>query len=98
MLYINCHHYGICGATLEWIKIFLTNRTQKVIVNGYSSSSSEVISEVQQGIVLGPLLFLCYRNLIYICAKSFCDKSFRVVCFHKIYVNDCSIACVKILM
>ena len=38
------------------------NRTQKVIVNGYSSSSGEVISGVPQGTVLGSLLFLCYIN------------------------------------
>jgi len=38
------------------------NRTQKVVVNGYNSSSREVISEVPQGTVLGPLLFLCYIN------------------------------------
>ena len=39
-------------------KIFLTNRTQKVVVDGSSSESARVRSGVPQGTVLGPLLFL----------------------------------------
>ena len=52
-------HYGIRGTTLIWIQIFLTNRTQKVVVDGSSSESARVRSGVPQGTVLGPLL---YRN------------------------------------
>ena len=56
------HHLGINGSLLAWIKCFLSERTQRVIVNGQRSSPSVVLSGVPQGSVLGPLLFLCYIN------------------------------------
>ena len=56
-------HYGIRGTTLNWIQNFLTNRTQKVVVDGSSSESARVRSGVPQGTVLGPLLFLTMVSL-----------------------------------
>ena len=55
-------HYGIRGTTLISIQNFLTNRTQKVVVDGSSSDSARVKSGVPQGTVFGPLLFLTYIN------------------------------------
>ena len=50
-------HYGIQGYIHSWIKAFLTNRTQQVLVEGSTSNSIQVISGVPQGIVVGPLFF-----------------------------------------
>ena len=53
---------GIEGSLLDTIESFLTDRFQKVIVNGKLSDSASMISGVPQGSVLGPLLFLVYIN------------------------------------
>ena len=51
-------YYGINGLLLEWISNWLTQRTQKVVLNGEASKEVKVISGVPQGTVLGPLMFL----------------------------------------
>ena len=42
-------YYGINGPLLEWISNWLTQRTQKVVLNGEASKEVKVISGVPQG-------------------------------------------------
>jgi hypothetical protein len=53
---------GVRGKTLQWIKSWLSNRKQKVYVNGKCSGLRNVDSSVPQGSVLGPILFISFIN------------------------------------
>ena len=53
---------GLNAYLINWIKNYLTHRTQSVVLNGASSQPLPVLSGVLQGSVLGPLLFFLYVN------------------------------------
>ena len=40
-LLLKLHHYGIRGDTLKWIKDFLDNRKQAVVINGINSEKPQ---------------------------------------------------------
>jgi len=59
-LLLKLDSYGVRGRTLEWIKAFLKDRTQQVVVDGAKSSEGSVTSGVPQGAVIAPALFLVF--------------------------------------
>ena len=63
-LMIKLQSLGKVGNIFKWIKMWLSDRKQCVVINGYCSESKDVSSGVPQGSVLGPILFIIFINNI----------------------------------
>ena len=73
--------YGIRGDVHRWISTFLSNRTQKVVPDGFHSDTVTVDSGVLQGTVFGPILFLLIKN----------DLPAQVKSYFRLFADDCLI-------
>ena len=56
--------FSINGNVLKWIESLLSNRKQRIALNGHKSMTIPVTSGVSQGSVLGPLLLTMFVNEI----------------------------------
>ena len=61
-LLVKLYAYSIRGKVLQWIRNFLKDREQRVVINGVSSNAASGTSGIPQGSVLGSILFLIYVN------------------------------------
>ena len=71
--------YGVQGIALDWFRSYLTNRTQRCLVNGSLSRICSLKYGVPQGTILGPLLFLIYINNL---------PNFLNSCQSRMYADD----------
>lgn len=65
--------YGVRDKALDLLSSYLSNRIQKVFIDGITSSGSSVKMGVPQGSILGPFLFLIYINDLPFLIKGLCD-------------------------
>ena len=54
--------YGITTISLKLLKSYLTNRQQRVKIGNATSEWKEILREVPQGSILGPILFNIFIN------------------------------------
>ena len=62
--------FGISGSALNWIESYLSNRTQRIYIDGVLSSNFNLKFGVPQGSCLGPLLFSLYASKLFKIVES----------------------------
>ena len=93
-LVLKLKNYGISGPLLELIESYLSNRKQRIVLNGKCSEWSIITVGVPQGYVLCPLFFLIYINDLVddlsSVAKLFIDDTslFSLCIMKKLHLNS----------
>jgi hypothetical protein len=72
---------GLLGGYVNWFHSYLSGQQSRVRISGVFSSPFEILSDVPQGSVLGPLLFTVFINDIW------CSCPFQIYTFCGWYHN-----------
>ena len=79
LLLMKLESYGIRGKNLAWLRSYLSDRKQRVVINGTASEYVDVASGVPQGGVLSGTLFSLYVNdlpdVMKTCTAASCSVS-----------------------
>jgi hypothetical protein len=84
---------GINDVALSWFISYLSDRTQRVCINGSFSSSQILQYGVPQGSVLGPLLFLIYTLPVGNIIRKYGMELHTYADDTQIYVSVCPTSC-----
>lgn len=81
--------FHISGLAHAWLRSYLSDRTQRVVLNGRHSAWTAVRSGVPEGSLLGPLLFACFVADIPDIVKTGClIYADDVKLFHRVESED----------
>ena len=85
--------YGITGTALKWFHSYLSNRKQRILINGSYSSDFDLPQGVPQGSCLGPLLFTLYASKLFDVVESHLPNVHAYADDTQLYISfkpDCS--------
>ena len=78
LLLMKLQKYGFSSQLISWIRSFLTERKQCVVLDGHRSVLASIISGVPQGTVLGPS-FSFYSSTIFKAASNILMLAFLLI-------------------
>lgn len=90
ILLMKLHALGIQGDLLRWVKSYLSNRSQAVVLGGFRSDYVSIPAGVPQGSHLGPLFYNAYIFDIYTSLSN--SHHLLYADDKKIYINVRSVA------
>lgn len=76
--------FNVTDRAYSWLESYLSNRSQRVVINGKQSPWAPVLSGVPEGSICGPLLFTCFTADIPLHVKSGCTMYADDVKLHKL--------------